>query len=86
VRTRKPTLRITKWLQRVPRPGPRIPLEAECTACADAQFKIKHDKRLPFGAVHQPRSDWYAEMLQRAFDEHVKLVHPDETAKTSFEE
>jgi hypothetical protein len=70
----------------VPRPGPRIPLEAECTACADAQFKIKHDKRLPFGAVHQPRSGWYAEILQRAFDEHLKLVHPDEKVEPLAED
>jgi hypothetical protein len=42
VRTQKPTLRITKWLRSRRRP---IPFEAECSACPDAQFKIKYDKR-----------------------------------------
>jgi hypothetical protein len=47
MRSQKPTLRITKSLRKIQSPGPAraIPFEAECTACADAQFKIKYDKR-----------------------------------------
>ena len=58
-------------------PGPGIPFEAECTACADAQFKIKYDKRVQF---HAPDHDRYLSMLQRGFEEHLKLVHPGEYA------
>ncbi len=67
MRTEKPTLRITKWL------GRNIPLEAECTSCADVQFKVGHDPRQNF---HQPDGDYYRKMLRTMFDEHSKLVHP----------
>jgi len=66
MRTEKPTLRITKWL------GRNIPLEAECTSCADVQFKVGYDPRQKF---HQPDGDHYRNMLQRMFGEHFKLVH-----------
>jgi hypothetical protein len=79
VRTKKPTLRITRWLRRVQNAGARVPLEAECTACSDVQFKIKHDKRLEYtGFLIQPSHDFNAEILQRQFEEHLKLVHSDE--------
>ena len=82
MRTRKPSLRITRWLRRIGSPEPRIPFEAECSACADAQFKIKHDKRweerrpkthLPWGDPNR-----YVNLLQLEFEEHMKLVHPEE--------
>jgi len=82
VRTRTPELRITQWLARVQTTGPRIPLEAECTACADAQFKIKYDKRSESGChggippYGPPDGDRYARVLQREFEEHLKQVHP----------
>jgi hypothetical protein len=79
VRTKKPTLRITRWLRKVETSGPRIPLEAECTTCADAQFKIKHDKRSEYCCfLHQPDYDSYERTLQREFEEHLKLVDADE--------
>ncbi len=57
-----------------------MPLEAECTACADVQFKVKHDKRLEFtGFIRQPSHDSNAEILQRQFEEHLKLVHAGES-------
>jgi hypothetical protein len=53
-------------------------LEAECSACSDVQFKIKHDKRSEYGGFHQPRRDVYERTLQREFEEHLKRVHADE--------
>jgi len=47
-------------------------LEAECTACADVQFILKHDARERF---HQPDHDAFMAALQRQFDSHVKAVH-----------
>jgi hypothetical protein len=81
VRTRKPTLRITRWLRSRRQP---IPFEAECTACPDAQFKIEYDKRSEKGVnfgfyppYGPPDHDRYLNVLQREFEEHLKLVHPD---------
>jgi hypothetical protein len=57
-----------------------MPLEAECTACANVQFKVKHDKRLEFtGFLQQQSHDSNAEILQRQFEEHLKLVHAQES-------
>ncbi len=85
LRIQKPTLRITKWLRRIGTAGPRIPLEAECTACADAQFKIKHDKSNEYGFFY--RSDYNRDrnlsFLQREFELHLKLIHPDESPAKS---
>jgi hypothetical protein len=82
MRTQKPTLRITKSLRKIQSPGPAraIPFEAECAACADAQFKIKYDKRRECGrgTISGPPADGSMEVLQRQFEEHLKLVHPDE--------
>jgi hypothetical protein len=78
LRTRKPTLRITKWLRRIQTTGQRIPIEAECTACADAQFKVKYDKRMEYGGFHQPNGDRNLSGLQGEFEKHLKLVYPDE--------
>ena len=33
-------LRITKWLRTADRAGAEIPLEAECSACADVRFEV----------------------------------------------
>ena len=84
MRSQKPELRITKWLRRIQSAGQQIPLEAECTACADAQFKIKHDKRREwmniFGGIgmHNPDRDNCMRILEKLFAEHLKLVHPGE--------
>lgn len=80
-RTEKPTLRITRWLRRIGTPGPGIPFEAECTACADAKFQIKHDKRNEYGygrlLPDPPDSDSYTRRLHEWFEEHLKMVHSD---------
>jgi hypothetical protein len=79
MRTQKPNLRITKSLRKIQSPGPAraIPFEAECTACADAQFKIKYDKRSDGRYAMKPGED-SGEILRRKFEEHLKLVHPSE--------
>src|ERR1700678_1468695 len=83
MRTQNPALRITRWLRSRRQP---IPLEAECTACDDAQFKIKYDKRsepvfmsllTPLGP---PEHDSYMNALQNQYEEHLKLVHRDQPA------
>jgi hypothetical protein len=76
MRTKQPSLRITKWLRTDKLAGLEIPLEAECTACADAQFQVPFDigqqLRKPF---IQPNRERFNETLRQAFDEHVRLVH-----------
>lgn len=79
MRNRVPTLRITRWLRGRGQP---IPFEGECSACADAQFKIEYDKRSEGGLAHGsvppyglPDRDRYLNTLQRQFEEHVKAVH-----------
>ena len=62
-----------------------MPLEAESTACCDAQFEIRWDKRSesrplvhfhhftrPIAIISRP--------YEHQFDEHMKLVHPDEAS------
>jgi hypothetical protein len=56
-------------------------LEGECTACPDAQFKIKYDKRQDWGGFHVPDHDANSAILQRQFEAHLKLVHPDDEAR-----
>ncbi len=58
---KKPFLRVTKWLG-------TIPVEAECTACAEAKFQVR-------SASHRPSQEEYQQALQREFDHHVKTVH-----------
>jgi hypothetical protein len=58
---KKPFLRVTKWLG-------SIPVEAECTACAEVRFQVKP-------ASHRPGQEEYQRALQRQFDHHVKTVH-----------
>ena len=67
---KKPTIRVTKWLS-------DIPVEATCSACAGVSFKAK-------GSSHRPSREEYQKSLQSQFDEHVRLVHEDEslTSKT----
>jgi hypothetical protein len=59
---------VTKWLSGT------IPLEAECAACPDVQFKVQWDPRQSFV---QPSRDHYASQLQQQFDQHLKTAHPD---------
>jgi hypothetical protein len=61
MRTRKPTLRGTKWLG-------TIPVEAECTACDDVKFKA-------ISGSHRPDREEYTNSLQRQFEAHVRQVH-----------
>ena len=76
MRTKEPTLRITKWLRTADLSGTEIPLEAECSACADARFEapfsLRHHLVQPF---HQPDRDRFQQSLQAAFDRHVSDVH-----------
>jgi hypothetical protein len=79
MRTKQPALRITKWLRGSRIVGADIPLEAECTACADIKFEAPFDLRQhlekPF---HQPDRDRFHKELPSAFDRHVNLVHADQ--------
>jgi hypothetical protein len=76
VRTKEPILRITKWLRTVDLAGADVPLEAECSACADARFEAPFSLRQhlvqPF---HQPDRERFEKTLQAAFDKHVREVH-----------
>jgi len=76
VRTKEPTLRITKWLKAASIPGSDIPLEAECTACPDAHFEtpfsLRNHLAKPF---HQPDRERFHEHLRRAFELHLKETH-----------
>lgn len=79
MRPTQPALRITKWLRKSKIAGADLPLEEECTACADVRFRVPFNLRqhlqMPF---HQPERERFQETLQRAFDRHVKLAHADE--------
>jgi len=77
LRTQKPTLRIAKWVRWIHTAGPRIPLEAECTACADAQF----DKRKEYGYYRKPDYERNLSFIHGEFEKHLNLVHPDERPK-----
>ncbi len=85
LRTQKPALRITKWVRRIQTAGPRIPLEAECTAWTDPQFKIKPDTRNEYRFFYRSDHDYNRNLsvLQREFEKHLKLVHPDESQAKS---
>ena len=63
---KRPVLRVTKWLD-------TIPVEAECTACADAKFQVR-------ASSHRPNVAEYQKALQSQFDQHVKPVHSHEAA------
>jgi hypothetical protein len=64
---KRPFLRVTKWLG-------TIPLEAECTACADAKFQVR-------ASSHRPTVAEYQKALQSQFDQHVKAVHSHQAAE-----
>jgi hypothetical protein len=65
---KKPSLHITKWLG-------DIPVEAECTVCAEAEkFHV-------ISTSHRPNREEYSRQLQRAFDHHFKSVHMREDSK-----
>jgi len=61
--------------------GPLIPLEAECTACADAQFNLKHEKHKEYGYYLKPDYERNLSFIQGEFEKHLNLVHPDERPK-----
>ena len=58
---KKPVLRVTKWLK-------DIPVEGECTSCADSWFKVT-------STSHRPNREEYQRLLQREFDLHVVAIH-----------
>jgi hypothetical protein len=60
---KKPFIRVTKWLG-------DIPVEAGCTACADAHFRAESQS-------HRPQREEYQTSLQAQFDAHCKSVHND---------
>jgi hypothetical protein len=66
-----PLLRITRWLQ-TPTSRFDIPVEAECTACSDARFKIDYMPRKD----HAPTHAGCLKALEALFDQHLRLVHP----------
>jgi hypothetical protein len=76
MRTERPTLRITRWLRST---QPAIPIEAECSACPNGQFKIPHDKRSERTQTLDgpPDRDRYSDILQRQFEEHLRSDHAD---------
>jgi hypothetical protein len=53
----------------------KIPFEAECTACADVQFKINYDKRKDRGYQYPHDPDRNLIILQKQFEDHLSLVH-----------
>ena len=57
---KKPVLRVTKWLG-------TIPIEAECTACADAKFQVR-------ASSHRPNLAEYQKALQSQFDASVTSI------------
>jgi hypothetical protein len=66
---KKPFLRVTKWLG-------DIPVEAECTHCPAAKFRVA-------SSSHRPTREEYTKQLQTAFDHHVKTVHTPEDSRQS---
>lgn len=58
---KKPTVRVTKWLQ-------DIPVEATCSLCTNVSFRAAAQR-------HKPNREEYQRSLQAQFDEHVKLAH-----------
>jgi hypothetical protein len=66
MRTDEPRLRITRRFK-------TLPLEAECSACADARFIV------PFWNGgrwwHNPSHEVYENNLRRQFDKHVEDIH-----------
>lgn len=70
MRTKLPTFRITRQISYDL--GRKIPVEAECSACADVRFTIEHDKRKTYHALDRERM---LECLKTAFDVHVAVAH-----------
>jgi len=70
MRTKEPSFRITRSITFR---GKKIPIAAECSACADAEFILKIDKRATY---HEPDSKTYVVLLKRQFEVHPKLAHP----------
>jgi hypothetical protein len=66
---KKPFLRVTKWLG-------TIPVEAECTSCADAKFQAR-------SSSHRPNLEEYQKALQSQFDQHMKAAHSGEKTSES---
>jgi len=59
---KKPSLRVTQWLG-------DIPVEGSCALCPDVKLRAA-------SSHHRPNKAEYQEQLQRAFDRHVKDIHP----------
>jgi hypothetical protein len=75
LRTKTPSLRITRWLRVSTVPGSDVPLEAECSACSNARFAVEFDVRETF---HQQHRGIYLARLERQFEAHVRTAHPNE--------
>lgn len=58
---KKPCLRVTKWLG-------DIPVEAECTACANLRFQVTELR---------PNREQYQKVLQDRFNQHMKTAHAE---------
>lgn len=64
--TKEPRLRVTKWVG-------SVPVEAECTACRDAIFKVEEwDSGEP---LQEPDRQHYQDILQFGFDQHCATSH-----------
>ena len=67
---KKPFLRVTKWLG-------DIPVEAGCASCdAETRFRVTPTS-------HRPNREEYSNQLQRAFDQHCKVVHASEAHRAA---
>jgi hypothetical protein len=74
--------------QKSPDAGATYTIRRGMHRLGDAVFKIKYDKRLESPAVFHrgsppygpPDHDLYVQTLQREFEEHLKIMHPDEYA------
>lgn len=63
---KEPRLRVTKW-------AGSVPVEAECTACGDAIFKVEEwDSGEP---LQEPDRQHYQDILQYGFDQHCAAAH-----------
>jgi hypothetical protein len=69
MRTKRPTLRGTKWLG-------TIPVEAACSVCPEVKFKAS------FG-THRPNLPECTKSLQQQFEAHLKQAHEEDAGKTA---
>ncbi|HKD80892.1 MAG TPA: hypothetical protein VKH81_14440 [Candidatus Angelobacter sp.] len=69
MRTTNPTFRITRAIAFR---GKKVPPEAECSACADARFRVRYDKREHF---LEPNAESNLHSLKLQYENHLKLTH-----------